>query len=87
MIQYAGAARNASPLISQLLSENIYLQFCNKESFAAFRLREGQDTARIFNFMPVFKCMKTVDRRRAPQDIIISLCPAAPIHPLENRCR
>ena len=67
MIQYAGAARNASPLISQLLSENIYLQFCNKESFAAFRLRKGQDTARIFNFMPVFKCMKTVNHRRAPQ--------------------
>jgi len=49
--------------MSQLLSENIYLQFCNKESFAAFRLRMGQDTALIFNFMPVFKCMKTVNHR------------------------
>jgi len=35
--------------MSQLLSENIYLQFYNKETFEAFRLRKGQDTARIFN--------------------------------------
>ena len=30
--------------MSQLLSENIYLQFYNKETFEAFRLREGQES-------------------------------------------
>jgi hydroxyacylglutathione hydrolase len=37
-------------LMSQLQKENIYLQFSNKESFAAFRLRSGQDKARLFSF-------------------------------------
>ncbi|HYK03296.1 MAG TPA: MBL fold metallo-hydrolase [Thermoanaerobaculia bacterium] len=36
--------------MAQLLQENIYLQFSDKESFAAFRLRRGQDKARLFNF-------------------------------------
>lgn len=36
--------------MSQLRRENIYLQFSNKESFAAFRLRGGQDKARLFAF-------------------------------------
>jgi hydroxyacylglutathione hydrolase len=37
-------------MMSQLHLENIYLQFSDKESFAAFRLRSGQDRARLFNF-------------------------------------
>jgi hydroxyacylglutathione hydrolase len=36
--------------MSQLQRENIYLQFSDKESFAAFRLRKGQDVARMFSF-------------------------------------
>jgi len=36
--------------MSQLRRENIYLQFSDKESFAAFRLRSGQDRARLFRF-------------------------------------
>ncbi len=36
--------------MSQLRRENIYLQFSDKESFAAFRLRSGQDRARLFKF-------------------------------------
>lgn len=36
--------------MAQLRRENIYLQFSDKESFAAFRLRSGQDRARLFNF-------------------------------------
>ena len=36
--------------MSQLRRENIYLQFSDKESFAAFRLRSGQDKARLFKF-------------------------------------
>jgi hydroxyacylglutathione hydrolase len=36
--------------MSQLLRENIYLQFSDKESFTAFRMRSGQDKARLFNF-------------------------------------
>ena len=36
--------------MSRLLRENIYLQFSNRESFAAFRLRSGQDRARLFRF-------------------------------------
>lgn len=36
--------------MSQLQRENIYLQFSDKESFAAFRLRSGQDRARLFRF-------------------------------------
>jgi hypothetical protein len=34
----------------QLRRENIYLQFSNQESFAAFRLRKKQDMARLFSF-------------------------------------
>ncbi len=36
--------------MSQLQRENVYLQFSDKESFAAFRLRSGQDRARMFSF-------------------------------------
>jgi hydroxyacylglutathione hydrolase len=36
--------------MSQLRRENIYLQFSDKESFAAFRLRRGQNVARMFSF-------------------------------------
>ncbi|HEX8617222.1 MAG TPA: MBL fold metallo-hydrolase [Thermoanaerobaculia bacterium] len=36
--------------MSQLMRENIYLQFSSRESFAAFRMRSGQDRARLFNF-------------------------------------
>lgn len=36
--------------LSQLLKDNIYLQFSNKHSFAAFRLRSGQNLARMFRF-------------------------------------
>jgi hydroxyacylglutathione hydrolase len=37
-------------MLSQLLRDNIYLQFSDKESFAAFRLRSGQNKAKMFNF-------------------------------------
>lgn len=37
-------------MLSQLLRQNIYLQFSNKESFAAFRLRSGQDKAKMLTF-------------------------------------
>jgi hydroxyacylglutathione hydrolase len=36
---------------AQLLRDNIYLQFSDKKSFAAFRLRSGQDKARMFAFV------------------------------------
>jgi hydroxyacylglutathione hydrolase len=36
--------------LSQLLKDNIYLQFSNQRSFAAFRLRSGQNLARMFRF-------------------------------------
>lgn len=36
--------------MSQLLRENVYLQFSDQETFAAFRLRRGQDKARLFGF-------------------------------------
>lgn len=36
--------------MSQLLRDNIYLQFKKKESFAAFRLRSGQDKVKMFSF-------------------------------------
>lgn len=36
--------------MSQLLRDNLYLQFPDKDSFAAFRLRPGQDRARLFAF-------------------------------------
>jgi len=37
-------------MMSQLRRENIYLQFSDKNSFAAFRLRPGQDKAKMFTF-------------------------------------
>jgi hydroxyacylglutathione hydrolase len=37
-------------MVSRLLRENIYLQFPDKDSFAAFRLRRGQDVAKMFIF-------------------------------------
>jgi hydroxyacylglutathione hydrolase len=37
-------------LLSQILKENIYLQFSNKESFAAFRMRSGQNFAKMLSF-------------------------------------
>ena len=37
-------------MMSRLRRENIDLQFLNEESFAAFRLRSGQDRARLFSF-------------------------------------
>ncbi len=36
---------------SQLLKENVYLQFADKHSFAAFRLRSGQNVAKMFDFV------------------------------------
>lgn len=36
--------------MSRLLRENLYLQFSDRESFAAFRLRSGQDRTRLFSF-------------------------------------
>jgi hydroxyacylglutathione hydrolase len=36
--------------LSQLLRNNIYLNFSDKDSFAAFRLRSGQNVAKMFNF-------------------------------------
>lgn len=36
--------------MSQVQRENVYLQFSDKESFAAFRLRSGQNRARMFSF-------------------------------------
>lgn len=37
-------------LMSQLRRENIYLQFPDKDQFAAFRLRSGQNKAKMFDF-------------------------------------
>jgi hydroxyacylglutathione hydrolase len=37
-------------MLSQLLKDNIYLQFSDKNSFAAFRLRSGQDITKMFTF-------------------------------------
>ena len=37
--------------LGQLLKQNIYLQFADKHSFAAFRLRSGQSRASMFNFV------------------------------------
>jgi glyoxylase-like metal-dependent hydrolase (beta-lactamase superfamily II) len=37
-------------VLSQLLRDNIYLQFSDKNSFAAFRLRSGQNRAKMFSF-------------------------------------
>ena len=37
-------------LFSQILKENIYLQFKYRDSFCRFRLRRGQDRAKMFKF-------------------------------------
>ena len=37
-------------MLLQLLRNNIYLQFSDKDSFAAFRLRSNQDVTRMFSF-------------------------------------
>jgi hydroxyacylglutathione hydrolase len=37
-------------ILSQLLKDNIYLQFSDKDSFAAFRLRHGQSKEKMFSF-------------------------------------
>jgi hydroxyacylglutathione hydrolase len=37
-------------MMSQLLKDNIYLQFSDKDSFSAFRLRSGQNIAKMFAF-------------------------------------
>jgi hydroxyacylglutathione hydrolase len=37
-------------MMSQLRRENMYLQFSDKDKFAAFRLRSGQDRAKMFTF-------------------------------------
>lgn len=37
-------------LFSQILKENIYLQFKNKEDFSAYRLRKGQDKSKMLSF-------------------------------------
>ncbi|TQV85999.1 MBL fold metallo-hydrolase [Aliikangiella coralliicola] len=42
--------RQPGRIFSQVLQENIYLQFRDKESFAAFRLRSGQNKSKMFNF-------------------------------------
>src|SRR5581483_2439015 len=36
--------------LSQLLRDNMYLHFSDKDSFAAFRMRSGQNTAKMFTF-------------------------------------
>jgi hydroxyacylglutathione hydrolase len=38
-------------MFSQLLKDNIYLQFANHRDFAAYRLRKGQNTSSHFNFL------------------------------------
>jgi hydroxyacylglutathione hydrolase len=35
---------------SRLLRENLYLQFTNRDDFAAYRLRKGQSRLKMFNF-------------------------------------
>lgn len=37
-------------MFSHLVRDNIYLQFSDKDSFAAFRLRSGQNVAKMFRF-------------------------------------
>lgn len=37
-------------LFAKVLQENIYLKFPDKETFAAFRLRKGQNNLKLFNF-------------------------------------
>jgi len=36
--------------LSEVFQDNIYLQFTDKHTFAAFRLRSGQSKAKLFNF-------------------------------------
>ena len=36
--------------MAQLRRENLYLQFSDKDSFTAFRLRSGQDKAKMLKF-------------------------------------
>jgi len=36
--------------LAQLCKDNMYLQFTDKNSFAAFRLRSGQNLGKMFNF-------------------------------------
>lgn len=36
--------------LAQLLRDNMYLHFSDKDSFAAFRLRSGQNATKMFNF-------------------------------------
>jgi hydroxyacylglutathione hydrolase len=38
-------------MLSWLLKDNIYLQFSDRDSFTAFRLRNGQDRAKMFSFV------------------------------------
>jgi hydroxyacylglutathione hydrolase len=49
---YPGHSYGTSPgqPMGRLLKENVYLQFRTRESFAAFRLRGGQDITKMFNF-------------------------------------
>jgi hydroxyacylglutathione hydrolase len=49
---YPGHSYGKSPgqPMGRLLKENVYLQFPTRESFAAFRLRGGQDITKMFNF-------------------------------------
>ena len=49
---YPGHSFGKQPgrLFSQILNENIYLQFNTKESFSRFRMRSGQKRASMFNF-------------------------------------
>jgi hydroxyacylglutathione hydrolase len=42
--------RSPGQPLSQLLRDNIYLQFPDKDSFSAFRLRRGQNRAKMFTF-------------------------------------
>jgi len=37
-------------IMRRLLKDNVYLQFSDKDSFAAFRLRSGQDPRKMFDF-------------------------------------
>lgn len=36
--------------LSQLLKDNIYLQFSDRHAFASFRLRTGPNVAKMFSF-------------------------------------
>lgn len=43
-------ARSPGEQFATVLQNNIYLQFTNKEDFAAYRLRKGQNHAKFFEF-------------------------------------